>query len=1624
MKIRVNVVRFVLSVLLTVTGLALVVGSGGGGSDPPTPPAPPTITVAPASITVVDGQSAAFTVAASGTEPFTYQWRRNGVDIAGATASTYSISIVSLGDNGAQFSVVVGNSAGSATSANATLTVSAIVPDPPTGTLALLAGHLDGTGNVDGAGAAARFRYPGGVSTDSTGNVYVADTFNCTIRKISSAGVVTTLAGKAGSCGASVSFSATGSAARFYGPGGIAADSGGNIYVADGDSTIRKVTAEGVVTTLAGASLTSGSADGIGTAARFGFFGAGGVAADTAGNVYVADTNNGTIRKITLAGAVTTLAGLAGSFARLDGAGAAARFEKPSGIAVGSSGDIYVADASAIRRVTPTGVVTTLPASIDKSGSGVAVDSAGNVYVTSVSSINKISPTGVVTVFAGEEFAAMGSSDGTGPAARFRLPTSLATDSAGSIYVADSGNHSIRKITSVGNVTTLAGTADANGSADGAGAAARFDRPLGVATDSTGNVYLADSFNNTIRKIRADGTVTTLAGKAGLSSSGSVDGIGSAARFNDPSGVATDSSGNVYVADSGNNTIRKITQAGIVTTLAGTPGSLGSADGIGAAARFTLPSGVATDSTGNVYVADSANRIIRKITPAGVVTTFAGSAGPSGLGSADGAGAAAQFRTPTGIATDGAGNVYVADSVNMNVRKIAPDGVVTTLAGAAQQNLPGSTDGNGSAARFSFPSALTVDSSGNVYVADTGNHTIRKITPTGAVTTVVGRAGVASFVPGKLPGLIDLPSGVAIHGDSIYIAMEHGVAVATLPTSSTTPVAASITAQPANAIVIESQAATFSVSATGTAPLSYQWRRNGIDIVGATSSSYTTAATVLADSGAQFAVVVSNSVGPVSSTAATLTVNPVAPVGTPSITLQPTSVTVADGLAATFSITVSGAGPFTYQWRKNGVDIPGATAASYTIPNVQSSDSGAAYSVVVRNSLSSVTSGVATLTVSAPGSAWVVSTIAGVVGEIGFTDGSRSEARIAFPNGTAVDNAGNVYFTDVCWIRRITAAGVVSRFAGGATCQTQGVDGTGVAAGFNLPIGLAIDGTGNLWAADSEDHTIRRISTGGVATTVLGLAGQFDSPAGNPYFVATDGAGNVYVADYRGHTIRKITPDGVMSTLAGEPGQPGSVDGVGTSARFNYPLGIAADPAGNVYVSQVVDHTIRKISPGGVVSTYAGVAGQTGSVDGDRTTARFDTPYSLAADAAGNVYVSDSGNFTIRKISAAGVVSTIAGAPKQSGYADGVGSAARFADLRGISVDRAGNLYVPDYSNQTIRKIAPPGQPTLPPAALGCASLSSGKYRFLNPYEAATNPDAVVRLMTVDAVAMTLSDDSAPGTPAVAITPDATTACSFTVPRTHGTGTWRVSRSGLGLLRQPNASGQTVVSVIVPEQSIAASELAGTWNFYTHHRLNIPLNGNAGTFVVDATGVNTSGADCIGLAACVPWSSMGSRFGSFVTAAGGGFNAGGMGGMRAFALRNASGALSLYIVTPLTGSLTFATPQVALNLPAVGSAFSLWGFSILENSEVVSAVSSNAFTITAADAVAQTYTRTRTSDSTTNVFRINMPRNGLRYRAGTTNPNTLEIINMPLTGTGVSLTLTVNPPNPSLSGFEMTIETP
>ncbi len=564
----------------------------------------------------------------------------------------------------------------------------------------------DYAGYNDGVGGAARFISPSGIASDGA-SLYVCDMGF--IRKV----VI-----------------ATGEVAAFAGgkaplsiPSGIERV-GADLYVCDwGSHTVCRIAiSTGEITTIAGKAGESGSADGRGSDARF--FYPRSLAAD-GDNLFVSDGMNHTIRMIRIStGDVKTLAGAPGWRGAQDGMGRDAHFGSPEGMTV--QGDfLYVCDSenSAVRRI-------------------------------SISS-------GEVTTFAGS-LGSPGSEDGTGPDARFSSPMDITSDGE-NLYVCEAENNTIRKISiSSGEVETIAGLAENPGSEDGAGSGARFHSPRGICADG-GSLYVSDAENCSIRTVVVStGEVKTLAGRAG--SFRWKDGVGDGARFTSLSGLVSDGS-RIFVCDY--DCIRMIEiPSRTVSTLAGSPGTFGSADGMGSSAEFSSPSGMAAVG-GYVFITDTLNHTVRWVkVSTGQVETLAGRA--ESEGSEDGTGISARFRQPTGIATDGT-DLYVCDSVNHTIRRIGIEsGMVTTIAGKAES--PGSADGTGNKATFNYPRGIVYDG-GNLYVCDMLNITVRKIVvATGAVTTLAGSAGNVGFQDGTgSAARFDLLSSIASDGSNLYV---------------------------------------------------------------------------------------------------------------------------------------------------------------------------------------------------------------------------------------------------------------------------------------------------------------------------------------------------------------------------------------------------------------------------------------------------------------------------------------------------------------------------------------------------------------------------------------------------------------------------------------------------------------------------------------------------------------------------------------------------------------------------------------------------------------------------------------------------------------------------------------
>jgi uncharacterized protein (TIGR03437 family) len=551
------------------------------------------------------------------------------------------------------------------------------------GVISTVAGsQAPGFSGDNGPAASAQLNGPTAVVVDSAGDLYIADTNNQRIRKVSN-GVISTLAGN-GTHGYSGD-NGPAAGAQLDNPCGLAVDSLGGVYIADSSNNrIRKVSA-GVITTVAGNGTPGFSGDaGPATSAHVAY--PQGVAVDSAANLYIADTSNNRIRKVSN-GVITTVAGGGASLGD-NGPATSAQLANPQGVALDSAANLYIADTSnsRIRRVS-NGVISTVvgngtvgfsgdngPAASAQLANpwGVAVDSAANLYIADYGNnrVRKVSG-GVISTVAGNGTRGFSGDNGPPTSAQLYDPGGLAVDSAGNLYIADYGNNRIRKV-SGGVITTVAGGGASLGD-NGPATSAQLANPYGVAVDSAGNLYIADWGNNRIRKV-SGGVISTVAGNGTRGFSGD-NGPPTNAQLANPQGIAVDSAGSLYIADFGNSRIRKVSN-GIITTVAGsgTPGFSGDS-GPATAAQLANPYGVAIDPAGNLYIGDSGNNRVREVS-GGSISTIAGN-GTFGFSGDNGPAVSAQLANPYGVAIDPAGNLYVGDAGNSRIRVLMPFSLCT-----------------------------------------------------------------------------------------------------------------------------------------------------------------------------------------------------------------------------------------------------------------------------------------------------------------------------------------------------------------------------------------------------------------------------------------------------------------------------------------------------------------------------------------------------------------------------------------------------------------------------------------------------------------------------------------------------------------------------------------------------------------------------------------------------------------------------------------------------------------------------------------------------------------------------------------------------------------------------------
>ena len=668
-------------------------------------------------------------------------------------------------------------------------------------------------------------------------------------------------------------------------------------------------------------------------------------------------------------------------------------------------------------------------------------------------------------------------------------PNSFAFDSQGNVYFSDPGYSMVFKVDTNGVVSIVAGNGMSSSAGDGGLAiGASLSYPAGLAFDSSGNLYIADTYNSNIRKVDTNGIITTVVGGHGSGGFAGDGGPATQALIQNPAEIAIDHSGNLYIVDRGNNRIRMVNPAGIISTVVGSSTTGFSGDGGPAAkASISLAMGVAVDSFGNVYIADTSNSAIRMISN-GIITTVAGIGGQGGYSGDGGQATSAKLRAPQSVTVDASGNLYIADMLNERIRRVDTSGIITTVAGTGTAGFSGD-GGTATAAMLSTPVGVGVDASGAVYVADLDNHRVRRFVPGGNIATFAG-----------------------------------------------------------------------------------------------------------------------------------------------------TAFLIGDG-------------------------------------------------------------------------------------------GPSTQARLTGPNGVAVDSTGNLFIADRAdnRVRKVTPSGTITTIAGTGRTGGGGDNGPGTSAALSTPYSVAVDSAGNVYIADAGNNVIRRVDAKtGLITAFAGkytccYAGTGTGGDGGlataatlyyPMAVAVDGAGNVYFTDEvqsnttpAAQAVRRVTTDGKINTWAGGSTVVGYAGDGGSplNAQFGSSINIAAGPDGSLYIADDSNNWVRKVDPAGTtITTVAGTGSANYSGDGGAAvSAGVPNPWSVLADAAGNLYI---GNLTsVRKVSPSGIISPYAGGQYGFSGDGGPATAARLAGAAALALDSGNNLYIADMGNRRIRQVQPAVSPTI---ALSSTSLT------------------------------------------------------------------------------------------------------------------------------------------------------------------------------------------------------------------------------------------------------------------------------------------------------------------------------
>lgn len=913
---------------------------------------------------------------------------------------------------------------------------------------------------------------------------------------------------------------------------------------------------------------------------------------------------------------------------------------------------------------------------------------------------------GNITTLAGNGNSGYSGDNGPATSATLREARALRVDRNNNVLFVDGLSRTVRAVNSQGVIRSVAGNgANANSGDGNLGIYASFGAPGGVAVDAQGNLYVSDSSYHRVRRVTAsDGRIAHFAGSpTGVSGSQGDFGSATAARLSRPTAITLDAQGNVYIADSGNHRIRRIdVSTNTITTYAGNGSASFSGDG-GAATLASLnnPTGLAFDAQGNLFIADRNNQRIRRVDATTKnISTVAGT-GAQGLSGDDGPASNALLSNPSDVAVDGNNNFYIVEQGNHRVRRVNTGSqIIKTVAGTGAQGF-GGDGGPALQAQFSMPASIAFDALGNLYVGDSANSRVRRIAnnnaqPGNRAPVFTSNIGNQTLVKGQTLELSVSASDE--DNDSVGFTLQNAPAFATLinvnpPQRTATLRLAPTEAGTFNNLQIQASdgkggltnSASFSVTVTEPSPNNRPPT--------ATANTINTPIEAASAIGGQVAL---NGNGsdpdgdPITfawfdgntqiATSATATV--ILGIGTHSLRL-----TVSDNRGGSFStptqtVVVQDTTPPTF------ANIPADVTLQAT------SDRGATVTFTSPNATDLVDGSVTVTAEPASGSLFTVGTTT-----VNFTarDARGNVGRASFrvtvtPSG---GNGGGV------------ATFTISTVAGNGAYGFSGDGDLAVQAALRATTALGFDKDGHLLIVDAQSRNMRRVflsgATPGIIRTAAGNGANANSGDNGPAIyasfgatggAATDAQGNIYISDSAFHRVRKIGTDGRIAHFAGSlTGVSGNVGDFGsaTSARLNRPGTLAVDTQGNVYIADMANHRIRRVDAvTGIITTYAGNGGAgSGGDNGPANQASLNNPTGLAFDAQGNLYIADRANQRIRRVDAISkTITTVAGDGTQNfSGEDGPATSAQFNNPSDVGVDGNGNLYIVDQGNHRVRRV-------------------------------------------------------------------------------------------------------------------------------------------------------------------------------------------------------------------------------------------------------------------------------------------------------------------------------------------------